>query len=196
LPFQPVWGDNFIVVLICISLIINDVEHLFLYAFYQSVCLLWKSVYLDLLLIFLIGWFIFLCWAAWTICIFWRLILCHLLCLQIFSFILRGFFCFVYGFLSCAKSFKFHLVSCVCVFIFITLGGGSKKCLAVIYAESVMPMFFCTNVIVSGLTFRSLVDFEFIFVYSFTCSCPVFPAPLIKEIVFTPLCILASFVID
>ena len=102
------------------------------------------------------------------------------------------FFCFVYGFLSCAKSFKFHLVSFVCVFIFITLGGGSKKCLAVIYAESVMPMFSWTNVIVSGLTFRSLVDFEFIFVYSFTCSCPVFPAPLIKEIVFTPLCILAS----
>ena len=28
----------------------------------------------------------------------------------------------------------------------------------------------------------------------FTCSCPVFPAPLIEEIVFSPLCIFASFV--
>ena len=31
---------------------------------------------------------------------------------------------------------------------------------------------------------------------SFTCSYPVFPAPLIKETVQSPLCILASFVID
>ena len=30
----------------------------------------------------------------------------------------------------------------------------------------------------------------------FTCSCPVFPAPLIEETVFSPLYILASFVID
>ena len=31
---------------------------------------------------------------------------------------------------------------------------------------------------------------------SFTCSCPVFPAPLIEETVFSPLYILASFAID
>ena len=30
----------------------------------------------------------------------------------------------------------------------------------------------------------------------FTCSCPVFPAPLIEEAVFSPLYILASFVKD
>jgi len=30
--------------------------------------------------------------------------------------------------------------------------------------------------------------------YSFACSCPVFPAPLIEEAVFSPLYILASFV--
>ena len=57
--------------------------------------------------------------------------------------------------------------------------------------------------IVSGLTFRSLIHFEFSFVYGvrkgsnfilFTCSCPVFPEPLIKEAVFDPLYILASFV--
>ncbi|KAB0346074.1 hypothetical protein FD755_024279, partial [Muntiacus reevesi] len=40
--------------------------------------------------------------------------------------------------------------------------------------------------IVSGLTFRSLIHFEFIFVY----------APLVKEVVFFPLYILASFVED
>ena len=31
---------------------------------------------------------------------------------------------------------------------------------------------------------------------SFTCSCPVFPEPLVKEIVFNPLYILATFVKD
>ena len=63
-------------------------------------------------------------------------------------------------------------------------------------------MFSSKSLIVSGLTFRSLIHFEFIFVYgvrefhSFTCSCPVFPAPLIEEAVFSPLYILPSFIKD
>ena len=32
--------------------------------------------------------------------------------------------------------------------------------------------------------------------HSFTCSCPVFPTPLIEETVFSPPYILAFFVID
>ena len=55
----------------------------------------------------------------------------------------------------------------------------------------------------SGLSFRSLIHFEFIFVYGVRkCSNffllhvagPVFPAPFIEEAVFAPLYILASFV--
>ena len=68
-------------------------------------------------------------------------------------------------------------------------------------SESVLPMFSSKRFIVSGLTFRSLIHFEFIFVYgvrkcshSFTYTCPVFPAPFIEEAVFAPLYILASFV--
>ena len=68
-------------------------------------------------------------------------------------------------------------------------------------SSSVLPMFCSKSFIVSGLTFRSLIHFEFIFVYgvrrcsnSFTCSCPVFQAPFIEETVFAPFCILASFV--
>ena len=39
-------------------------------------------------------------------------------------------------------------------------------------SESVLPMFSSRNFIVSGLTFRSLVYFEFIFVYGVRkCSC-------------------------
>ena len=74
-------------------------------------------------------------------------------------------------------------------------------------SQSVLPMFSSKSLIVSGLIFRSLIHFEFIFVYGvkecsnfilsyWTCSCPVFPAPLIEEAVFSPLYILASFIKD
>ena len=68
---------------------------------------------------------------------------------------------------------------------------------------SVLPMFSSKSFIVSGLTFRSLVHFEFIFVYGvrkcsnfillrvavqFSLHC------LLEEAVFAPLYILASFV--
>ena len=42
-----------IVVFMCISLIINNVEHL---SMCLSVCLLWRNVYLDLMLSFWLGW--------------------------------------------------------------------------------------------------------------------------------------------
>ena len=66
-------------------------------------------------------------------------------------------------------------------------------------------MFSSKSFIMSSFTSRSLIHFEFIFVYDarecsnfilITCSCPFFPAPLIAETVFSPLCILTSFVID
>ena len=71
--------------------------------------------------------------------------------------------------------------------------------------ESVLPMFSLNSCIVSGLPLRSSIYFELIFVYdvrklfrfhSFTSGWPVFPAPLVKEIVFSPFYILASFVKD
>ena len=69
--------------------------------------------------------------------------------------------------------------------------------------QSVLPMFSSKSFIVSGLTFRPLIHFEFIFVYSVReCSyfilfhVAVFPAPVIEETVFSPLYILASFVVD
>ena len=71
-------------------------------------------------------------------------------------------------------------------------------------SESVLPMFSSRSFIVSGLTFRSLIHFEFIFVYGvrsvlvsfFYRWLTGFLAPLVIEIVFAPLYIFASFVKD
>ena len=51
------------------------------------------------------------------------------------------------------------------VFISISLGGGSKRILLRFMSYSVLPMFSSKSLMVSGLTFRSLIHFEFIFVF-------------------------------
>ena len=71
--------------------------------------------------------------------------------------------------------------------------------------ESVLSMFSSKSFIVSGLTFRSLIHVEFIFVNGVRkCSSFILlqvvdqfsQHHLLKEIVFSPLYILASFVKD
>ena len=53
------------------------------------------------------------------------------------------------------------------IFAFISniLGGGSYRILLWFMLENILPMFSSRSFIVSGLTFRSLIHFEFIFVY-------------------------------
>ena len=58
---------------------------------------------------------------------------------------------------------KSHLF--IFVFTVITLGGGSQKMLLAFMSESVWPIFSSKSFIVSGLISRSLIHFEFIFVY-------------------------------
>ena len=63
---------------------------------------------------------------------------------------------------------------------------------------------FYSSFMIFGLTFRSLIHLsiflymalENVLIHSFTRSCPVFPAPLIEEILFSLLFILAFFVVD
>ena len=79
-----------IVVFICMSLIISDVEHLFWCLL--AICMsLWRNVCLGLPT-FWLGCLFFWYWAAWAACIFWRLILCQLFHLLLFSPILRAVF--------------------------------------------------------------------------------------------------------
>ena len=71
-------------------------------------------------------------------------------------------------------------------------------------SESVLPLFSSKSFIISGLTFRSLIHFELIFVYGVRkCSSFIllqvvdqFSQHHVTEIVFSPLYILASFVKD
>uniref|UniRef100_A0A8W4FDK3 Uncharacterized protein n=1 Tax=Sus scrofa TaxID=9823 RepID=A0A8W4FDK3_PIG len=77
-------------------------------------------------------------------------------------------------------------------FIFITLGGGSKKIFLQFMSKCVLPMLSSKSFIVSSLTFRSLIHFEVIFVYDVReCSNFIllhvavqFPVPFIEETVF------------
>ena len=116
-----------IVLFICMFLIISDVEHLcicFLVICMSSLkeCLFIHSAY------FFMGLFI---WhrGAWAIYIFWRLLRCCLLCLQIFPLILWVVFLFLVSFAvwKLLTFIKGHLF--VFLFIFITPGGGSKTIL-------------------------------------------------------------------
>ena len=86
------------------------------------------------------------------------------------------------------------------IFAYIFLAFGDKKEYCFL-SKSVLPVFSSRSFMVPHLTLRSLIHFEFIFVYDekmfkfhfLTCCCPIFPSLLIEETVFSPLYILAFF---
>ena len=91
----------------------------------------------------------------------------QLLCLQIFFFPFYGLpSCFACDFLCWAKAFKFNYLW----FYFHYSRRWIKTDLTVIYVR-VFCLCFPLTFIVSGFTFRSLIHFELIFVYSVSeCS--------------------------
>ena len=129
-----------IVVLICISLIMIDVEHLFVYLLTICMSSLEKCLLRPSTPFFWLGCLFFWDWASRAACIFWRLILCQWFHLQLLSPILRVVFS------SFIDSFAVQklLITYIClffVFISITLGSGSKRILLWFMSKSVLPMF-------------------------------------------------------
>ena len=72
-----------------------------------------------------------------------------------------------YFYWSLTKTLGSLIRSYLFIFAFISniLGCGSQRILLWFMSESVLPMFSSRSFIVSGLTFRSLIHFECIFVY-------------------------------
>ena len=91
-----------VVGLICISLIISDVEHLFICLL--AICLLWRNISLHVLP-FLIGLFVFLILSFMSCLYIWRLSPCQYLHLKIFSPIMWAVFSLCLWFPLLCKSF-------------------------------------------------------------------------------------------
>ena len=133
-------------------------------ASWASVCLLWRNVYLDLLPTFL---FLFLILSCMS-CLY--ILEINPLLVTSFANIFSHFvgFLFILFMVSFAVQKLLSLIrSCLFIFIsiFITLEGAFKKILLLFMSESVLFIFSSKIFIVSNLTFRSLIHFEFIFVY-------------------------------
>ena len=99
---------SFIAVLVCISLIISNVEHLFMCNLAIHLSSWEKCLFRSAHFFFKIACFLYREKAPWVVCMFWKLNL-------YFSLLLKNFlpfhvlsFHFVNGFICCANAFKFN----------------------------------------------------------------------------------------
>ena len=123
-----------------------------------------EKFYLGLFPIFWLGCLFFWYWIVWAACIFWKLFVSCFICYYFLPFWGLSFH-LAYSFLCCAKAFKFNQVPLVYFcFYFCYCRRWVIEDLALIYIIKCSAYVSSKSFTVFGLTCRSLIHFEFIFV--------------------------------